>query len=178
MNKNKGGFSLVELMIVIGIIGILSAMSFNGYNAYRRSIALNHLKSIAKQLENLRMAKGKTLYELTGHTCPRCDCDDGDWYTQACRDKAEEAFKKVGFKSAPINPWGVPYSYESGERAPVVCNCTTIGTYIPGYKEFAFINLPIFDPDECTGKTGINGTACDMKLNIVKGVGYDIKWGY
>ena len=46
--KNKKGFTLVELMIVIAIIGILSAIAIPQYNAYRRKARARHLIGYAR----------------------------------------------------------------------------------------------------------------------------------
>lgn len=43
--KNKNGFTIVELVIVIVVIGILAAISIIGYGAWRQRVATDTLKS-------------------------------------------------------------------------------------------------------------------------------------
>ncbi len=44
--KNKKGFSLVELMVVIIIVGILSFVSFNMYKKYKRNAIMAEGKAL------------------------------------------------------------------------------------------------------------------------------------
>lgn len=49
------GYTLIEVMIVVGVIGILSAIAFPSYTAYvqrsHRAEAKNYLQSVAQRLE-------------------------------------------------------------------------------------------------------------------------------
>lgn len=53
--KKKGGFTLVEVLIVIALIGALSTLAINGYTSYRRAALLDlSVDSIVSQMYEMR----------------------------------------------------------------------------------------------------------------------------
>lgn len=55
MNKKFGGFTLIELVVVVGIIGILAAVAVVTYNGYIRATTLKSVENLLHQ-----MALGQT----------------------------------------------------------------------------------------------------------------------
>ncbi|ENW05840.1 hypothetical protein F934_00690 [Acinetobacter beijerinckii ANC 3835] len=79
--KNKG-FTLIELMIVVGIVGILAAIAYPSYTSYKvrvqRTDAQAEMMQIARTMANYKMANnnyaGRTVSNIYGAaTIPRTD---------------------------------------------------------------------------------------------------------
>ncbi|AGF78816.1 prepilin-type N-terminal cleavage/methylation domain-containing protein [Desulfocapsa sulfexigens DSM 10523] len=56
VNRNKKGFSLVELLTVVAVIAILAAIAIPQYSAYRNKAFIAVLKSDAHTLANAQVA--------------------------------------------------------------------------------------------------------------------------
>ncbi|MFK7768067.1 MAG: DUF1559 domain-containing protein [Mariniblastus sp.] len=70
--SNRKGFTLVEVLTVIGVIGILLALSFPAVQTVRQAARRTHCASNIRQVLTATMA-----YESTGKGLPRADDGKG-----------------------------------------------------------------------------------------------------
>jgi general secretion pathway protein G len=123
--KNQRGFTLMELMICIGIIGILASIAIPNYFRYRErglvARAKADLETIAFAITMLAVDSGKypsgefarDFEKGGGHFCGFDGDDKG--LTGACADFLDGAERWEGpyMKNVPKDPWGNDYWFDA-----------------------------------------------------------------
>ena len=102
----QGGFSLLEMVIVLGIIALIlgAAISFSGgiTGAAREQAAKAKLRKFVSKMETYRMVAGMYPSEQQGLKAlverPTSEPQPKRWKQQ--------------FKSLPLDPWGEEYIYK------------------------------------------------------------------
>ena len=107
LNNNEGGFTLIELMIVVAIIGIISAIAYPSYQGYIergiRADTMAEMQNIASTIESRKLAQGRYSNDLlTGL--------GGDY-------PADKALYEVTFTPNPLtSQWEISAKPKSGSR--------------------------------------------------------------
>ena len=107
LNNNEGGFTLIELMIVVAIIGIVSAIAYPSYQGYiekgMRTDMMAEMQNIASTIESRKLAQGRYSNDLlTGL--------GGDY-------PANKALYEVTFSPNPLtSQWEISAKPKSGSR--------------------------------------------------------------
>ena len=94
----QGGFTLVEIMVVVVILGLLAGMGAVGYQSFLRKGSIGTAKAQCKQWED---AVNTHLMNNLGEDIPT----DEIW------DQLIES-RVVKDKKIPKDPWGKPYQVE------------------------------------------------------------------
>lgn len=121
--KNKQGFTIVELLIVIVVIAILAAITVVAFNGIQQRAknqqASSDLATLAKAIHLARINDNKVLKDITGNACTGCG-------TQA---NYELTLDRIGTAAnmnlAPLkagNPWGNRYTIDENEMENTAVN--------------------------------------------------------
>lgn len=114
------GFTLVEVMITVGIIGILSAVAVPSYSLFvdqaKYGKARAEISSYVEMAMALRASQDDVLSGVTGNTCT------------ACTITALGGWAAFGLQQVPLDPWGVEYRLDENENdlSPTDCRNDTI----------------------------------------------------
>lgn len=109
MLKNRRGFSLIEIMIVLAIIGLIGALMANRMTGAFDKAKVKQAKAMIQQLmSQLEM------YNQDCNTYPTTDQGLAALTKQPVGEPACENWgPKPYLKNVPKDPWGVEYKYDS-----------------------------------------------------------------
>ncbi len=111
LRKSTGGFTLIELMVVIVIIGILAAYIAPKFIGRTEDAKINAAKAQIRAFET-----GLKLFRLDNGFYPSTEQGLEALVSPPSTGKIPENYKKGGYiesASVPLDPWGNTYLYES-----------------------------------------------------------------
>ena len=127
----KNGFSLVEMLVVIGIIGVLATVVIVAVGEPRdeanHSAARVEMRQLGNMIELAKSTQGRTLEQITGSFCTECSCrgqgrlrdlprDHDCWQDQAAAIAAiNDAVRGMSLPIPFVDPWGAPYMINENE---------------------------------------------------------------
>jgi len=170
---SKNGFTLIELVIVIGIIGILAGSTIIAYgkviNLAKIVVAKHELKEMKYAIILAESRTGKTLGQITGNWCSGCACFLGNTHgpgNPSCIlgwDNARVAISNAlngELVLPPRDPWGSPYLIDEneGEFGPTGTNCGACCNE-PGFCDFE----PIGNPDNIDDRDANHDGTVDVQ---------------
>jgi general secretion pathway protein G len=107
--RGAGGFSLIELMVVIAIIAMLAAIvGFNVMNA----LGKGEVATAKSQISNFKTA-------LIGYRVEFKKFPSTEEGLNALIDN-EKGKKFLDQKEVPLDPWGNPYIYKLEDGEPII----------------------------------------------------------
>ena len=151
MPKNKkplqGGFTIVELLIVVVVIAILAAvtiMSYNGITARAQQSKISEdLTNLQKAILVARNNTGKTLMGVTGsgYTSGNClskttgtDLSSLPHDSDSCWQRYLTTLNNISVASginvrSLIDPWGAPYAIDENEGEGSNCGSDQLAVF-------------------------------------------------
>lgn len=149
--KQKSGFTIVELLIVIVVIAILAGVVIVAYSGIRDQATQSKIKADINQLEKaITVARNNnsgvalryiTLSTATGANCwskpdgtnlAALDATDGCWTSYAAALNRISNASGINVRGL-VDPWGRPYYMDENEGEGAVpataCNPDRIGYY-------------------------------------------------
>lgn len=145
--KDKSGFTIVELLIVIVVIGILAAITVVAYNGIqertRNAKVSADLRSLHSAVKAARVSSSGALRYVTNSAATGSSCwskptgtdlaalpkTDPCWASYISALNAISAESGINIKGL-VDPWGRPYYIDENEDEPAgSCRDDTMGIY-------------------------------------------------
>lgn len=134
-------FTLVELMVVVGILSLLATIGIVSYstvtNNARNSKITADFQSIYKNMDQARIFQQKVLGQVTNSFCSDCSgCRTAvDVSTDTtCLNVMTTAYSKITTATLPKDPWNNPYVWDENEAEGGNCNRDLIRSVGPDHK--------------------------------------------
>jgi len=138
MKKSTTGFTLIELLVVIAIIGLLSSVVLGSLNSSRQKARVGKLnvdaRNIQSQINLARSNADAVMLGVTGSGCTSCSFNNSTTMQSqtAALTTNNSRWVTLGYTSAPLDPWGNPYTFDENEHEGGTGNCTKDAVYSAG----------------------------------------------
>jgi prepilin-type N-terminal cleavage/methylation domain-containing protein len=101
--RDGGGFSLIELMVVLVVFGIVTAIALPGLNKFLRSVELNG--TVTRMATSLRVIRQRAVTENNNYVAVLGGADDNiSWWDDDDNDGVKDGTEKFG-ANASIPSW-------------------------------------------------------------------------
>jgi prepilin-type N-terminal cleavage/methylation domain-containing protein len=101
-SKTDGGFSLIELMVVMAVFAIVTAIALPGLNKFLRSVELSG--TIERMATSLRVVRQRAVTENNNYVAVLGANDNILWWDDDDNDGVKDGTEKTG-ENAPIPSW-------------------------------------------------------------------------
>ncbi|MBM7060886.1 type II secretion system major pseudopilin GspG [Pseudomonas sp. UL073] len=107
MKRRQGGFTLIEIMVVVVILGILAALVvpqvMSRPDQAKVTVAKGDIKGVSAALD---------MYKLDNHVYPSTQQGLEALVRKPSGNPQAKNWNKEGYlKKVPVDPWGNPYQY-------------------------------------------------------------------
>ncbi len=139
MKAHDGGFSLIEILVVIGAIGILVGIAIPAYNGYREKANIAEAQQVLKDIERaiiaLAIDTGKWPGPMTIGTGTNVELDHLNYPKAGLTNNDNNDFSNWNGPYiegvVPLDPWGSNYFFDPDYDAGGPIKVPVIGSRGP-----------------------------------------------